>query len=315
MLFLLYTLAILSSVFTGLFYKLGSLRQGKNVSAPALLCGVYMFLTSCYFLAGIFINGEALKFSTSTLLCAALCGCCLSLAAYLYLRSLACGPYTTSVVLLNFSSFMTIFYGIIFLDEEMSLIQGIGFVLMLGCIYTLTVSKVTTAEKKKANVKWMILIISTFAANSLINFGIRMQAVFNNNGEKNQMMFLYFAFASLTSVIIFAVTGGFKSLRLTKSAHDEVSEQIESDEKKAPVYLTAILPAAIGLSVTLGINSIAHSSLVQYATSAIQYPVTSGTSLMISTFIGRIFFKEKLKPPAYIAIVVGIAVITVLNIF
>lgn len=311
--FLLYTATILSSVFTGLFYKLGSLRQGKNLSAPALLCAVYMFLTSCYFLAVIFINGETLKFSLSTFLCAALCGICLSLAAYLYLRSLACGPYTTSVVLLNFSSFMTIFYGIIFLDEQMSLIQGIGFVIMLGCIYTLTVSKVTTAEKKKANAKWMVLIILTFATNSLINFGIRMQSVFNNNGEKNQMMFLYFVFASLTSIITFAVTGGFKSLHF--SMIKDICEGTEDDEKTAPVYLTAILPAAIGLSLTLGINSISNSFLVQYATSAIQYPVSSGTSLMISAFIGRIFFKEKLKPPAYIAIVVGIAVITLLNIF
>ncbi len=311
--FLLYAAAILSSVFTGLFYKLGSLRQGKNLSAPALLCAVYMFLTSCYFLAVILINGETLEFSLSTLLCAALCGICLSLAAYLYLRSLACGPYTTSVVLLNFSSFMTIFYGILFLDEKMTVVQGIGFVLMLGCIYTLTVSKVTTAEKKKANVKWMVLIISTFVTNSFINFGIRMQAVFNNNGEKNQMMFLYFVFAAVTSIVVFIVTGGLKSFKI--SADNENSDNCENDEKKAPVYLTSILPAAIGLSVTLGVNSIANSFLVQYAASAIQYPVSSGTALIISTFIGRIFFKEKLKPPAYIAIVVGIAVITVLNIF
>jgi len=160
----------------------------------------------------------------------------------------------------------------------------------------------------------MVLIISTFLTNSFINFGIRVQNVLNDGREKNEMMFYYFVFAALTSIVTFGVTGGFGKLRFSEK--NGPSEEISEDNvKNHPVYFTAVIGAAIGLSITLAVNSIANSFLVQYAPSAVQYPVSSGSSLIISTFIGRIFFKEKLKPAAYIAVAVGIAVITVLNIF
>jgi len=310
---LLFILVIASSVFTSIFYKAGSSATSSNRSAPALLCTVYMLFATLYFLAAIFITGDTLAASAATVLPAAMCGTSLALAAYFYLISLETGPFTTSVVLLNFSSIMTVFYSMIFFNETMDIVQCICLAIMCICIYVLTVSKdVSKKAVKKANLKWIVFIFLSFVTNSLIQFGIRMQTIKTGNTEKLQMFFYYFLFAFLTGAVIFLVTGGARYVRWKRPVSAEDASEDKPDDKN--IYLLSLLPAAFGLSVMLSLNALGSSYLSKMIPSAVQYPVTSGLSLIISTVVGRIFYKEKLKPAAYAAIGVGIAVVAILNI-
>ncbi|MEA4831099.1 MAG: hypothetical protein VB118_00605 [Oscillospiraceae bacterium] len=317
MIILYFFLTILSSVLTGLFYKFGSMRQGKNPSSPALLCTIYMSFSSLYFLVAIIISNNGFSSSLSTVLCALGGGACLAIAAYLYLVSLTCGPYTISVVLLNLSSFAVIFYAILFLNETMTALQGFALVLMIACVCVLTISRSKTGVSKKANIRWIIFITLTFITNSFINLFVRMQVIYNQNTQKNEMMFLYFMFAAITSFLIFVFTGGFGKLKFKMSPEEDITASINADSyietKRAPIYFMSILPASILLSISLGVNLIASSQLVAYSSSAIQYPVCSGSSMILSALIGRFFFKEKLNLISYIAIGVGIGVIVMLS--
>jgi len=304
MVVLFFILAITTSVLSAFAYKLGSTRMGKNWAAPAALCMFYMGLSTLISLALCAFDG-GLSFSKETLLCAILSGVSFALAAYLYLTSMRIGPFTLSAAFINLSTFMPIIYSAVFLNEKLTLLQMIGFILMVGIVIVFTTSK-EEKSGNKVNKRWIVFIISTFFVNSLIAFGLRIQSKLLIGTEKSQMLFLYFLIATITSAIIFLITKGCKALKWQEGAGDAAI--------KDPIYLKNLLLPCSMLAVILFLNIYANSTLPDYVTSVVHYPILSGSSLIISTLIGKVLFKEKFPKRVYFAILSGIAVIIMLSI-
>ena len=97
------------------FYKMGAERQADEKSSPALLCFFYFILAAIGYVVACFVTKASFIPPTPTLITAIIGGVCFGAAAYLYIVSLSCGPFTISAVLLNFSNFAPILYCLAFI--------------------------------------------------------------------------------------------------------------------------------------------------------------------------------------------------------
>ena len=277
------------------FYKMGAERQTDPKSSPALLCFFYFCIATIGYAVAVPISGQEFVPSLPTILTALGGGISFSIAAYVYILSLKCGPFTISAVLLNFSNFAPIVYCMLFPGDMIGLITLSGIILMAISVYVLTSRNKSDAEEG-VNKKWIICIALTFITNSIISYMIRLQEHFaKKSGADESVIFYVYLFGSamLVSLIIFAVTGGFA---VKQKAH-------------------RLLPPSLGLALTISANVFPQTILYQKnVPAAVQSPIINGGAILLAALFGRIFFKDKLSVKAWIAIGLGIVAIVLLSI-
>ncbi len=277
------------------FYKIGGKRRTCEKSSPALLCFLY-FIFACIGFSVIALIQKASFIPTlPTLITGIIAGMSFSAAAYLYIISLASGPFTISAVILNFSNFAPILYCMIFPKEHVSLIKWCGIVIMIFSVYVLT-SRNKTANEKNVSAKWILYISLTFIFNSLISYMIRIQNYYSNINGKNETFLFYiilFLSAALISFIIFVFAKGFKT---KQNAH-------------------RLVYPALGLAVTISANTLTQSLLYNLNVPvSIQSPIINGLSILSTALFGRIFFRDKLSVKAKAGVVLGVVAIVILSI-
>ena len=277
------------------FYKIGGERRADEKSSPALLCFLYFLFAGIGFLVALLIATSPLTPTAPTLITGIIAGVSFSAAAYLYIISLACGPFTISAVMLNFSNFAPILYCMIFPKEKVSLLQWCGIILMIVSVYVLT-SRNKTASEKPVSAKWILCISTTFIFNSLISYMIRIQNYYSGISGQDETLLFYvvlFFTASLASLLIFLFAKGYR---------------IKQNASKL------IFPA-LGLAVTIGANTVTQSLLYNLNVPvSIQSPIINGSSILTTALFGRIFFRDKLSLKAKAGVVLGVIAIVILSI-
>ncbi len=277
------------------FYKMGAERQTDKRSSPALLCFFYFTIAAIGYVVACLVTKASFVPSVPTLITALVGGICFGAAAYLYIVSLSCGPFTVSAVLLNFSNFAPIIYCMVFPGELPGVITVSGIILMVVSVYILT-SRNKSENEAKANIKWIISIALTFVTNSIISYMIRLQNHFatkNNVSEEMIFYVLLFGSAALVALGVFIGTGGLKI------------------SQKAP----RLLVPAVGLALTISANVFPQTILYsKNVPTAVQSPIINGSAILLAALFGRVFFKDKLSVKAWCGIGLGIVAIVLLNI-
>lgn len=274
------------------FYKMGAERQADPKSSPALLCFFYFLLAAIGYTVAVPISGQSFLPSLPTVTTALVAGVNFSIAAYVYILSLKCGPFTISAVLLNFSNFAPIVYCMLFPGDMIGLVTLSGVILMAISVYVLT-SRNKSGTETGINKKWILCITLTFITNSIISYMIRLQEHFAKADESVVFYVYLFGSAAIVSFIIFAVTGGFK---------------VRQNARR-------LLVPALGLALTISANVFPQTILYQHAVPvSVQSPIINGGAILLAALFGRIFFKDKLSVKAWIAIGLGIVAIVLLSI-
>ena len=290
-----FAISMLGLASGSVFYKMGAERQADPKSSPALLCFFYFLIATIGYTVAVPISGQSFTPSLSTLLTALGAGISFAVAAYVYILSLKCGPFTISAVLLNFSNFAPILYCMLFPGDMIGLVTLCGIILMAISVYVLT-SRNKSDGEAQINKKWIITITLTFITNSIISYMIRLQEHFAKKNAVDESVIFYvylFGSAAIISLIIFAVTGGFK---VKQNA-------------------CRLLVPSVGLALTISANVFPQTILYQRAVPvSVQSPIINGGAILLAALFGRIFFKDKLSLKAWIAIGLGIVAIVLLSI-
>ena len=277
------------------FYKMGAERQADKRSSPALLCFFYFLIAAIGYVIAALITKADLSPSLPTLVTALVGGVCFGAAAYLYIVSLSCGPFTISAVLLNFSNFAPIIYCMIFPGETPEVITVCGILLMVVSVYILT-SRNKSGKETPVNAKWVISIALTFITNSIISYMIRLQNHFatkNNVSEEIIFYIILFGSAALVALLVFIGAGG---LKVSQKAH-------------------RLLVPSVGLALTISANVFPQTILYsKNVPTAVQSPIINGSAILLAALFGRVFFKDKLSVKAWCGIGIGIVAIVLLNI-
>lgn len=291
---LMFIIGIASALCAGIFYKTGSAAVAGKRWGPPLFCLVYMFLAAVAYGIVLLVTTPQPHFSLLTVLFTMLSGCSLSLAAVFYILSMQSGAFTICAAVINFSCFVPVLYAAVILKETITAKQLVGVIGLLTVVLILVLSNRGKSEKKvKLTGSFTAMITLTFITNTVNPFVQRCQAVFVG-GEANETMFLHFVFATLTSLILFTVFGGWKNVRF-------------ADVKGVAV-------PSVGLAACVGLNLLTLTRLPRLGVpSAVQYPIVYASTVILSSFLGAALYKDKLKITSYIALAAGIGFIILLT--
>lgn len=211
------------------------------------------------------------------------------LCSFLYFKtaSLAEGSVTITTLIGSAAFIPATIFGIFYAKESVSIFQIIGMVVMLLAV---AVCVNTKSGGEKPTFKWAIYCTIFFIAGSALGAFYKVFGKSNAFSEVNGMMLS----ASIFSAIFFFLTG-----MVINKSKKEVAPTIR---KPALIY---ILLSGIAGCLYVRMNL----SLSAIISSAIFFPVSNGSIVMISTLAGWFLFKEKLTKWQFLGIFLGIVAI------
>lgn len=212
-----------------------------------------------------------------------------STASLLTYVALGCGSFAMSMLILSYGLVFPIGYGLIFLQEPISLFTGIGIALMLSSIYFVRAKKESTGVRMTA--KWFISIFASVLLAGMFSVVQRMQQEALGNGYTNEFMIV----ALSVSVIILFIGG------------------LITDGKD----LKYVLRYGTVWTLGAGVANAAHNLIImvtnQLMPISIASPVRAGAKIVISFLFSLLFFKEKFEKKQIFGVCLGTAALVLLN--
>lgn len=229
---------------------------------------------------GNFISVEAIIFGLvyGLILCAFF---------YFKMQSLAEGPVSFTTLISSAAFVPATIFGIFYASESASWMQILGMVVMLISLY-MCVNPKKSAEK--LTTKWFVYCILFFTAGSLLGMFYKVFGKSGASSEVNGMMLSASIFASVFFFLMGVILNKSRKLPMPKI--------------KKPSLIYILLSGITGcfyIRINLALSSVIPS--------AIFFPVSNGSLVILSTVIGCILFKEKLNKIQWLGILVGIVAI------
>lgn len=274
-------LSVFASQGIGISYKKGAERTVDPISSPPLMCTfAALFIATIFAVMAFVVDGGIAFPNKMSFVYAAATGTAYAFAAFFYLVALSCGPYTISLILLNMSSFMPILYSRFFLGEPISLMQITGLTIIIISCVLLTIVRNRGTQNARVNTRWAICAVFMFIANSLISFFIRVHTKLAPETSSNSFFVAAYIIAAVICLMFFLTSGGVK-------------------KKISPKPL---ISPALGVAASLALQLAPTAELPKYLSSAFQYPIEKGLSILLGVIVGIVFFKERISKLGYICI-------------
>lgn len=267
----------------------------KNLRSATLLNLIRMVLCTLMSLIVIVVIGDigSLTASSSVILISAISGVSTSVFVVSWLLAVRKNAYMMIDVFLMLGTLVPIAFGFFALSEPITFRQCIGFAILLSAVFIMC--SYNNAIKVKLSVTSILLLTVCGFANGVTSAS--QKAFVNMMPDIPVSIFnLYtYGFSAITLLIFFIVAP-----KKDKVQFDGVGTKIAS------LY---VLIMAIALTV----NSYLNTAAAIYIDSTQLYPLSQGASLMLSTLMATLFFKEKLNVKAIVGIVLAFIALMVIN--
>ncbi len=217
--------------------------------------------------------------------------------------AISVGPWAYTAIISSLSTLIPTTSGWIFWGEPVSIFQVFGIIFLVGCLLLST--DTSSAENKKISFKWLFYAIITFITTGLIGVLQKIHQTSPYKGEGNAFLIIAFIISMLFSFVFFATD-------IFKEKNVSVAKKLNSNEyaeKKVGLnsYFSVIwilLIAFIGISAA--VNNKLNLYLSGVFPTAFFFPITSGTSLLLTTLFAVVVFKEKLKKKQWLGFAFGV---------
>lgn len=277
--YLLLTIVIIANALQNIFQK----QYNLNSKAPDTLlfssfsafAGFVFFLVCGKF--HIDFNPQILPYSFAFALS-------YGAAVFGLLNAVKYGSLAITMLVFSYSLIIPTLYGIIFLNDNLSLIAYIGIFLLLISLYLINIKKGTV----KFSSKWIIYLSVAFLGNGLCSTFQKMQQMKFNGAYKNELM-------------IFSLLIVFFALLILSLLNKR-----DKDLKSCFYYSipNGISNAVVNLFVMLLTGSIPN---------AILFPCISAGGIAVSFVIATLIYKEHLSKAQTIGYIAGIISVVLLN--
>ena len=208
---------------------------------------------------------------------------------FLTFVTLACGSFTLSMLIISYSLVFPIFYGVIFLHEQVSVFTCIGFVLLMLSLFF--VRGKGNGKETKISVKWLISVIIVTLGNGVLAIIQKIQQLKFNNECNNEFMIAGLAFSAAV-----LLAGG-----------------IITDRKKLKEIIRCGIPYAGTAGVANGINNLLTIIVNNILPLSVVSPVGSGMKIVFSFLSATVLFKEKYMKRQVAGVGIGVAALVFLN--
>ena len=233
----------------------------------------------------ILIMSGGIEISAFTFKMGILFGVITALQQFFNLKALNEGPYAYTGVIASLSSIIPAFSGYFIWNEEITVYQIFGIVLMVLCFICSADFK---KEEKTTSKKWYFYIVILFFATGFIGIMQKIHQSSLYKGELNGFLVISFFISFLYSLFCY--------LRQSK-----------------PVDLTLNVWLLIFISaISIALNSKINLYLSGMMKSAIFFPIVNGGGLMLTAISSQIIFKEKLDAQKWLGIIIGIIAVVLL---
>lgn len=268
--------------------------QKKNLPLfQSLYC---LISTLCFWGAG----GFALPTLTTALYGISF-GVLFCLATAMGARAMETGSMAISSVIMNMGLIIPILYSVFMLDEKLTLLHIIGFILFVTSVIF---SSLGGKENKKASLLWLVTVIVGLLANGLT---ATIQKVYIMKTPTSQdSVFLGVAYA--TASLCFAV-----KYMLSKSRASRELESGSNEKGTDGLYIIKFIGVSLLASIGSFIGNLLLGKLTVNVIAAILYPCVNGGLAVFTTLVSFIIFKEKPTANKLLSILFGCAAIIILN--
>lgn len=207
-----------------------------------------------------------------------------------YTKALSIGNISLTVMIVNLSMLFPVIVSVAIYQEALS------FTRLLGILLTI-VSFVLCMELKSKNlISWKWFLISVLAM--LSNGGIAItQKVFGKSSfhtENRSFVACSYLLAFFITLIVYGVS--------------KIKKEPTTVLKKLPCYFFAI-----SIGVTLAIFQWMNTYAISTIEGTFLFPTYTGGSIILSTLVGILFFKDKLSLRQKYSILIGMFAVILMN--
>lgn len=209
-------------------------------------------------------------------------GTFLCISMYSGFKALALGPMALTSVIASFSLIIPVLFGITVFDEKLSLYNVIGIIFLLFAISILNIKR-----EKGFSAKWFFFSVLTMLTNGFCSLVQKYHQTYFK-GEYTIEFMLYSFFTALI-ILLF-----IQALRKQK-------------------YKYSFAPYGFFSGIANGVSNYITLYLAATEAAAVLFPMLSITKILTVWIVGRIIFKEKLKPFQIFGLILGIVSVILLK--
>lgn len=253
----------------------------------------YQLVSAAFGLISLCIAGFS-GWNAMTLICAVAMAALFTLDLFSSLQAVKGG---TLILLTMFSTgglFVPCIVGIFLFNEPMSVFQWLGLAVFFVSVYLLISG--SKQAYRGFSLKTLIMLILNLLANGAVMVVQKLFALKVPDGNVSLFSFLSFG---LNAAILFAVF-------CVLSIKDRRRPQLLSKK----LYLFGALLAAAIFTINLLVTVLART-----VESVVLFTVSSAMSIIITSVVGAVFFKEKLTLRNIFGTVLGIGAVLIINFF
>ena len=248
-----------------------------------------LFNAVIFFTAAILFCADIPRASVQTWIYASIFAVLTVVFQLSYTKALALGNVSLTVMAVNLSMLFPSLVSVIFFDESLTLMRITGIALTV-ISFTLTVD---LKIKEKLSHSWFIFT----AAAALTNGGIGITQKFFGASEFADEKRAFVACSySIAFLIAFTLCFLMRSQKKTSSGI------------KAVTFIFAV-----SVGIILALFQWLNTYAISIMDGSFLFPVYSGGSIILSTLIGILFFKDKLTGKQKISITIGIIAVIIMN--
>lgn len=247
--------------------------------------GVYSFSAAAAFLSLVFFSirsGGNWNATGQTFSYAIIFSTAFAVTTITTMLAIQCGPLSLTSLVVSYSLVIPALYGIIFLQEPISLRLVLGIILLFVSIFLINREE---GEQKKINLRWGIFAIITFFGNGICTTAQKLYQV--RSGGSTECEFMMISMSIVVGVLLIA------------AIICEGKQLFKNLKEGAIWYGICGLGNASSNSLTM--------ILALSMPASVLYPLLSAGGIVLTALISRIFYREKLSTPQKIGLVLGIA--------
>ncbi len=274
-----YILLILAAFLLAMNFALNKIYQNK--AGTGLRAGFLFNALSGIFTAVIFwpVTGFSMEFPPFSLIMATALSALIIVYTLLGFRIMKSGSMALYTLFLMVGGMSVPYvYGLLFLNEEFSLLRLIGlFVLVLAVVF----SSITT-KAGKTSAAMLALCIAVFVLNGFVSVISKVHQVETVYRTVDTIQFVV-----ISGITKFILAGAVYIIILIKDKKQAPS--VPSEKPKPSVLLTLIIIS----SAVCGISTVLQLFGAKNLPATVLYPFITGGSMIFSAALGMIAFREK----------------------
>ena len=300
-----YFLVLLAVIGLAVNFSLNKIYQNHVGSGSRMIVIFNIITAACtaviFFFINGFMNGFSISITPFSILMAALLALFCGSYSVIGFKIISMGNIAVYTLFLMLGGMMLpYFYGLIFLDEEFSILRLLGLILMVVSIILsgLDDNKSEDGEKKKSSTMFFVLCAIVFCLNGMTSITSKIHQLDTNvDMAVNPQTFVMLT--AIIRVIFFSVV--YLIIRLRDGKLPPLSRPAPV-KIKLPIFGIMVSSAAVdGLSYLLQLIGASHLP------ATVLYPLVTGGTIVLTAVAGLLLFKQKLSRRATIGIVLCFA--------